>query len=382
MIEVKQANSKKDIKTFALFQPTLYTDAENYVPPLLGDEIKMFTPGKSPHIGPDATVQCFLAYKDGKVVGRVAGVIQHQYNKKNNKKRLRFIRLDFIDDEAVAHALLKAVEDWGKSQGMTEIHGPLDFNDLGREGLLIEGFDYLSTFEMQYNHPYYQKHIESYGYKKEVDWIETRLKIPDKVDERNHRLAGIVQKRTGLKLVEGLSKRQIIKRYGNKVLDCLDEAYAKLYGVVPLSARVREDLIKQFNMSLNKDYIAILVDKDDNVAGFGLALPSISKAVQKSKGKLLPFGFIRVLHALKHNDTVDLCLICVRERYVDSGATSIIFNYMLQKFIENGIKVAESNAQLEDNYKIQTLLKNKAEYEAKDVRRRRCYVKELKNEEN
>lgn len=375
MIEIKKVNSKKDIRTFALFQPTLYKESENYVPPLLGDEIKMFTPGKSPHIGEDATVQCFLAYEDGKVVGRVAGVVQHQYNKKNNKKRLRFIRLDFIDKKEVAESLLKAVEDWGREQGMTEIHGPLDFNDLGREGLLIEGFDYLSTFEMQYNHPYYQHYIEEYGYKKEVDWIESRLTVPDKVDERNKKLSKIVQERTNLRLVEGFSKNQIINRYGDKILNVVDEAYSKLYGVVPLTERVRKDLIKQFKMSLNKDYIGVLVDENDDVAGFGLALPSISKAVRKSKGKLLPFGFIRILHALKHNDTVDLCLICVREQYVNTGATSIIFNTLLQRFIDNGIKIAESNAQLETNFKVQALFKRN--YETKDVRRRRCYVKEL-----
>lgn len=376
MVEIKKAITKKDIKAFVNFQPQLYKGNKYYVPPLLCDEINILTPGKSPYLVEDADLQCFLAYKNGKLVGRGAGIIQHQYNKKHNCKRARFSRLDFIDDQEVATALITAIENWAKEKGMDTIHGPLGFNDLERQGLQIEGFDYLSTFEMQYNYPYYQKLIENNGYQKEADWIEYVIKIPEKLDERNTRLNEAVQRRTGLKEVRGLSKKELIKRYAEQILDCVDEAYGKLYGTVPLSKYAREGIIEEFKLILDTDFISVLIDKDDNVGGFGLALPSLSKAVQKGKGKLFPFGFIHLLHALKHNDTVDLALICVRDKYAATGATSIIFHNMLQRFIDRGIKYAESNAQLENNYKVQALFKKI--YETKDLRRRRCYVKELK----
>ncbi len=376
MIEVIPVTTKKQLKQFVDFQINLYRDCPFYVPPLRGDELKLLTEGKSPHLDGSATLQCFLAYKDKKLVGRIAGIIQNLYNEKHNSKRVRFSRVDFVDDYQVVKALFKAVENWAKSKGMDTIHGPLGFNDLEREGLLIEGFDAISTFEMQYSFPYYQKHIEKLGYKKEVDWLESIITVPDKVDERNSKLSSAVAKRGGFREVTGLSRDQIIKRYAHQILDVVDEAYGDLYGTVPLTERVRGDLIKQFKLILDRDFISLLVDKNDKVVGFGLGFPSLGAAVQKTRGRLLPFGWVTVLKAIKHPTTVDLGLICVKKDLAGKGLTSIIFNNMLTRFIQRGITTAETNAQLEDNYKVQQLFSKV--YETTPKSRRRCYVKPLK----
>ena len=374
MIEIVPVTTKKQLKKFVDFQIDLYKDNPYYVPPLRGDEINMLTPGKSPHLSGDAECQCFLAYKDGKIVGRGAGIVQHLYNKKHNVKYARISRLDFIDDYEVSKAIIEAIENWAKEKGMNTMHGPLGFNDLEREGMLIEGFDKLSTFEMLYNHPYYQTHIEKLGYKKDVDWIECQIDLPPQIDERNSRVAKAVAKRSGLTEVR-LNKKELLNKYANKIFDALDKAYSPLYGTVPLTDKVRVSLLKQFNLVLDTDFIVVLVDKEDNLAGFGLAFPSLAKAVQQTRGRLFPFGFIKVLKALKKCDTIDLALICVPEEYAKTGAAAIIFDNMFARFIKRGIKIAETNAQLETNFKIQSLF-NKA-FNTKQKTRRRSYIKEL-----
>ena len=375
MIEIKPVVTKKQLKQFVDFQPKLYKDNPYYVPPLRSDEINLLSEKKSPHLSSgDATCQCFLAYKDGKIVGRGAGIIQHLYNKKHNVKYARISRLDFIDDFEVSKAIIEAIENWAKEQGMTKIHGPLGFNDLEREGMLIEGFDKLSTFEMLYNHPYYQTHIEKLGYKKDVDWLEFQLHLSPTLDKRNARLASTVAKRSGLTEIR-LKKKELLKQYADKILNLIDEAYGSLYGTVPLTPKVRKSLLQQFNLVLDTDFIVVLVDKDNEVAGFGLAFPSMAKAVKKANGKLFPFGFIPILRSLKKNDTVDLALIGVANKHANSGVTAVIFEHMYARFIKRGIKFAETNAQLESNYKVQALF-NKS-YESHQKTRRRSYIKDL-----
>lgn len=377
MITVVPVTTKKQLKQFVDFQPKLYKGNKYYVPPIRSDEIQVFTPKKSVHLGEDAKAQCFLVFKDGKIVGRVAGIIQHNYNKKFNEKKARISRLDFINDFEVAKATLDAVEAWAKSEGMDSIHGPLGFNDLEREGLLVEGFDKLSTFETQYSFPYYYPMLEKCGYKKDVDWLEYQIKVPSTIpDVRASKLADLIAKRLNIHEVQPKSTAELVNNYYQQIFDLLDEAYSELYATVPLTQKVRDGLLVQFKLLIDKDFISVIVDKDDNVVAVGIAFPAIAKGMQKAKGRILPLGFIPILHSIHHPEVVDLALIGVKKEYRDKGVTALIFRNMTERLINRGVKILETNCQLEDNFQVQSIF-NK-DYETTLVRRRRSYIKNLK----
>ena len=377
MITVVPVTTKKQLKQFVDFQPKLYKGNKYYVPPIRSDEIQVFTPKKSVHLGEDAKAQCFLVFKDGKIVGRVAGIIQHNYNKKFNEKKARISRLDFINDFEVAKATLDAVEAWAKSEGMDSIHGPLGFNDLEREGLLVEGFDKLSTFETQYSFPYYYPMLEKCGYKKDVDWLEYQIKVPSTIpDVRASKLADLIAKRLNIHEVQPKSTAELVNNYYQQIFDLLDEAYSELYATVPLTQKVRDGLLVQFKLLIDKDFISVILDKDDNVVAVGIAFPAIAKGMQKAKGRILPLGFIPILHSIHHPEVVDLALIGVKKEYRDKGVTALIFRNMTERLINRGVKILETNCQLEDNFQVQSIF-NK-DYETTLVRRRRSYIKNLK----
>ena len=377
MITVVPVTTKKQLKQFVDFQPKLYKGNKYYVPPIRSDEIQVFTPKKSVHLGEDAKAQCFLVFKDGKIVGRVAGIIQHNYNKKFNEKKARISRLDFINDFEVAKTTLDAVEAWAKSEGMDSIHGPLGFNDLEREGLLVEGFDKLSTFETQYSFPYYYPMLEKCGYKKDVDWLEYQIKVPSTIpDVRASKLADLIAKRLNIHEVQPKSTAELVNNYYQQIFDLLDEAYSELYATVPLTQKVRDGLLVQFKLLIDKDFISVIVDKDDNVVAVGIAFPAIAKGMQKAKGRILPLGFIPILHSIHHPEVVDLALIGVKKEYRDKGVTALIFRNMTERLINRGVKILETNCQLEDNFQVQSIF-NK-DYETTLVRRRRSYIKKLK----
>lgn len=377
MITVVPVTTKKQLKQFVDFQPKLYKGNKYYVPPIRSDEIQVFTPKKSVHLGEDAKAQCFLVFNDGKIVGRVAGIIQHNYNKKFNEKKARISRLDFINDFEVAKATLDAVEAWAKSEGMDSIHGPLGFNDLEREGLLVEGFDKLSTFETQYSFPYYYPMLEKCGYKKDVDWLEYQIKVPSTIpDVRASKLADLIAKRLNIHEVQPKSTAELVNNYYQQIFDLLDEAYSELYATVPLTQKVRDGLLVQFKLLIDKDFISVIVDKDDNVVAVGIAFPAIAKGMQRAKGRILPLGFIPILHSIHHPEVVDLALIGVKKEYRDKGVTALIFRNMTERLINRGVKILETNCQLEDNFQVQSIF-NK-DYETTLVRRRRSYIKNLK----
>ena len=369
MVTIREVETKRDLKKFVDFPVKLYSGNEYYVPALFGDEMNNFLPKKSPYLE-DNIVKLFLAYKDDKLVGRTAGIISLMANEKYNKKTVRISRIDFIDDYEVSKALFDALIAFAKEQGMEDLQGPLGFNDLDKEGLLIEGFEELSTFETYYNYSYYKAHFEKYGFTKDADWLESLITIPKQLDERNERLCAAVMKRSGFREVTGLSKRQIIKRYGTEILDVNDAAFKDLYGTVPLNAKARKGIISQFKLVLDPDYLSIVLNKEGKVAAFALGLPSIAKAVQKSKGKLFPFGAFRILKSLKNRERIDLCLIGVLPEYQNSAITAVIFNNILLRVIKNGVKYAETNIQLETNYKIHQLFEA---YDRRQHRRRRSF---------
>lgn len=374
MIEIVKVNNKKEVKQFVDFPTKLYKGIKQYVHPLRFDEINNFDKSKNKSLL-ECDIQLFLAKKDGQIVGRIAGIIQRSYNKKVNEKRCRFSRFDCIDDVEVAKALFGAVENWAKSMGMNIVHGPLGFNDLDREGMLIEGFDEIATFEEQYNYPYYLNLLEQSGYIKETDWLEYKI-YPSKVDERANRLADLVLDRYKLKVVNIKNKRKFLKKYGNQIFEVVDEAYAPLHGVVPIQGEVRQQILKQFGLVLSLKFFITIVDKNDKVVAFGFALPALAKAVNKSEGKMLPFGIFRMLKAIKHPEIVDLALVGIRPLYQGKGLNAVIMRYLAQTMDKNHIKYCETNLNLEDNIKIhqQWELFNHVQH-----KRRRCFIKNLDN---
>ncbi len=373
MIEIKKVVTSKDVKKFVDYPETLYKGNPFYVPNLRIDEINKFDSRKNESFE-DCEIQAFLAYKDKKIVGRICGIIQKLYNQKHNEKRVRFTRFDCINDVEVAKALFNAVESWAIDKGMDIAHGPMGYNDLDREGMLIEGFDQYQTFEEQYNHAYYPTLVEACGYKKEIDWYECRLFTPKQVDPKLRRLTDAVLKRYNLKRAECKNLKDLVNRYVDGVFETIDEAYAPLYGTVPFTEKVKKAVLEQFFMILRKEYITIVVDENDKVVAFGLCFPSLSKAVNKSKGRLFPTGIFRLLKARKETDIIDLGLIAVRPEYQNKGLNAVILDYMIQTMIDMGISAAETNLMLEDNQKIQQQWKF---FDYIQHKRRRAYYKLL-----
>lgn len=373
MVEIKEVKTKSDIKKFVAFPNKLYKGNKYYVPFLNIDEINKFDKKKNESYD-DCIIKCFLAYKNGEIVGRIAAIIQKLYNEKVNEKRIRFSRFDSINDEKVSTALFSAVENWAKEQGMEIIHGPMGYNDLDREGLLIEGFDHLSTFEEQYNYDYYAELIEKYGFKKEVDWLEYRITIPKEPVERVDRAAEIVSKRYKLKIVEPKTIKSFIKQYKDQIFETLDAAYSHLYGVVPISDKVKDATIDQFKLILKKDFIVGVLNEKEELIAFGLIFPSFSEAVNKSKGKLFPFGIIRMLKQINKPKNIDLGLIAIKPEYQNKGVNTMMMSCLTKKMIKLGVQYAETNLMLEDNSRIQSQWEI---YEYIQHKRRRSYVKEV-----
>lgn len=372
MVEIIEVKTKKDIKEFINFPLNLYKNNPYFVPPLYDDEKSIFT-DKNVYFK-TCVSKFFLAKKDGKVVGRIQGIIQKQYNEIHNEKRLRFTRFDAIDDQEVATALFTALETFGKEQGMDTFCGPLGYSDLEREGLLIEGFNELSTFEEQYNYEYYARLIENCGFKKEVDWLEYKLYLKKEKDERIGKIAEKALKLNKLKRVEGLSTSQIIKRYGDGIFACLDECYKHLYGTVPFTKEMKAQVLAQFKLLINSKYIAVIVDENDEVAYFGLGMPSISKAVQKSGGRLTIPTLFRLLRAVKNPKILDLALVGVMPKYRSMGVNAVGLAALMEMMENSNIEYCETNLNLETNDKVQAQWKR---FDAVQHKRRRSFIKKL-----
>jgi GNAT superfamily N-acetyltransferase len=318
-----------------------------------------------------------MAYKDGKAVGRIAGMINRRANETWNQNHARFGWIEFTDDFEVSSALLKAVEEWAISKGVSAIHGPMGFTDLDHEGLLIEGFDQLGTMATIYNYDYYPTHLEKSGYKKDCDWIEFKIKTPDAIPERFKRVSEIVQKKYGLKVLKFKKVKDILP-YGQRIFELLNTSFAHLYGYTPLTQKQIDYYTKIYITMLQLKFVTLITDPDDNLICFGISIPSLSKALQKSGGKLFPFGFIHLLRALKgkgRHDTIDLYLVAVRPDYQGKGVNALLFNDLIPVFQSNGYRYAESNIELETNHKVQSQWEL---FEYVQHKRRRAYIKELR----
>lgn len=372
MVTIKRVETRKDIKEFIEFPLKLYKNNPYFVPPLYGDEKKIF---KKQMVYEDQAESVFFLAKDGKkTVGRIHGILQRVSNEKWNQKRIRFTRFDCIESQEVASALFSAVEEWGREKGMEEIVGPLGFSDLDREGLLIEGFDQISTFEEQYNYPYYQTLIENHGFEKEVDWVESKLYAPDKVDERIPYLSARMMEKYGLRFGEAKNARDFVKRYGDQFFEILDKTYVGIYQSVPFTDKMKKELIENFKLIVSVEHAAVILDKDDNIVCFGLCFPSIGKALQKSGGRLTPLTLIKLLKAIKKPKVVDLALIGVLPEYRMKGIATAIINKILQILAKGEVEYAETNLNLETNAAIQNQWKA---FKAVRHKRRRSFVKKL-----
>lgn len=376
MIDIIEVKTDKQKKQFVDFPTKLYANNPYYVHPLRMDELALFDPSKNVSFD-ECEIVFYLAMKDGQVAGRICGVIQKVYNKKTNSKRVRFTRFDCIEDIEVARALLSAVETWAKNKGMTHVHGPLGFHDLDREGLLIEGYDKLATFEENYNFPYYKDFLEKLGYEKETDYLAFRIKLPTEVDPRIKRICDLMMKKYNLHIATAKNKKEYLAKYKDDIFDLIDETYGDLYGVIPYNEKLKKQIIDQFNLIINLKYMITILDSNDKVVAFGFALPSLAEAVRKSKGRILPLGLFRILYAKNHSPLADFGLVGVRKAYQGKGITAIILDYIINGAKEVGVTEIETNHSLEDNHKILQTWKNFDD--VTQHKRFRCFIKNLED---
>ena len=373
MVEVKKVISRRDMKKFVKFPTELYSGNIYYVPPFELDEFNLTDPKKNASFD-ESEAEYFLAYRDNKVVGRIAGIISRAYNIKNNAKYARFSRFDLINDREVAKALFDAAENWAREKGMEFIHGPLGFNDLEREGLMTFGFNTMGSYQSSFNADYYQALVEENGYKPDCEWVEFRYKVPDKVNERVAKIAPVVEKRYGIHEKKYTNKKQLIKDYGQKFFELLDICFKDLYGTVPFNEKLVKQTIGLFNLIINPNYVSLIVDKNDELIGFGLAYASLAKAMNKSKGRYLPFGWARLLKAISRPKTLELALIAVRPDYQKKGVTAIIINNLMSRFIADGIDYCDAGPQLITNT---PAIHSLDMLDREVVRRKICYIKKL-----
>jgi len=373
MIQVVEVLSRRQRKDFLEFPNRLYKDNPCYVPPLRMDEVKIFRKDYIYYETCEAVY--YNAYRDGKMVGRISGIIQRASNEKTGQKRVRFIRFDCVEDFEVAESLFGKVEDWARSKGMEMVCGPLGFSDLEREGLLIDGFDQMNTFEEQYNAPYYGEFIERLGYKKEVDWLEYRIYPPDPEQEAEMRkMSDFVMKRYKLRFGPAKSGRDFLDKYMDGFFHILDLSYENIYGTVPFTDSMKKLLVANFDLIIDEKHAAVILDENDNVILMAVSFPSIAKAMQISGGRLTPKSIFRFLHDRKHPEVIDLGLIGVHPDWINRGVSVCVAAELAKMLHQKGTVYAESNLNLEDNYAIQNLWKR---FNSIQNKRRRAYLKQL-----
>lgn len=372
-IVIKEVVSKKDLWSFVRFPNKLYKDNEFFVPFLETDEFETFSSDKNPAYEFCET-RLFLAYKDGKLAGRIAGLINHAYNKKWKKNAIRYTRFDFIDDREVSEALFSAVTAWGKERGYTEVMGPIGFTDMDHEGMLVEGFDKLNMSITFYNHPYYLEHIEALGLKKDIDWIEYKISVPAELDPRIERISAHLTESGDFTAVV-YNDRKALRDEVFEAFQIIDVAFSRLYGTVPLTDAVIKNVVDAYIPLVNLDYICSVKDREGRIVAFGALMPSIAKALKRSDGKLFPFGIVRLLRALKgKNDTLEMFFVAVEPHYQLRGVPAIIINTLLQKLVKNGVKYCETGPMLETNGAVHSLW---SYFEKEQHKRRRCFIKEI-----
>lgn len=372
MIRIEEVKTKKQRRQFLQFPLRLYKGVKGFVPLLYADEKKIFKPDYFYYDGGNEAVR-YLAYDGKKVVGRIEGILSKVSNEKWHQKRIRFDRFDTIDDPLAAKALFEAIEAWGRSKGMDSVCGPLGFSDMDREGLLIDGFDEVCTYEEQYNYPYYQKLIEGLGYEKEVDWTERKIYAPDTIDERIADISGAMMKKLRLHTVKYRSTKELLDNFGEEFFEIVDATYKDIYMTVPFTERQRESMIASFRLIAKPENFSIIADESGHCVAFGMAFPSLSKALVGSGGHLTPARIVRLLRAINHPRILDFGLIGVRPDYRNTGIEwSMLYEAM--QLLKGRIDYAETNLNLENNHEIQNTWNR---FKSVVHKRRRSYLKKI-----
>ena len=372
MVEIYEVKTKRDVKDFIELPLKMYRGVYSFVPPLYSDEKKLILAGGKPEV---ADSVFFLAKRDGKVVGRIQGILHRQYNELKGESRVRFTRFDSIDDTEVSRALFSAVENWAKERGMDTVCGPLGYSDLDREGLLIDGFEEDSTFEEQYNYEYYGRLLEDSGYEKEVDWLEFELRAPEKRNEMLSRVAARTLELNKLHVApNNMSKKEYVAKYADSFFDCLDECYSKLYGTMPITPEQRKEIVDQFVTLINIKYLVFICDEKDEVVAFGLCFPSMGGALKKSGGRLTPPALIKLLRSIRKPKVMDLALVAVRPEYQATGVNAVLLDGIMGMLCSGEIEKCETNLNLETNTAVISQWKH---FNARQHKKRRAYVKKI-----
>jgi hypothetical protein len=372
-IEIRPVAGTDGMRQFVKFRIDLYKDSPFAIPPLYMDELATLDPKKNPAFE-FSEVQCFMAFKADKPVGRICAMINHRANEVWRTQSGRFGFIDFVDDETVSSALFAAAEGWVKARGMHSIHGPLGFTDLDQEGMLVEGYDQVGTMATIYNHPYYPVHTENCGYLPDAEWVEYKITLPDVVPERLKRISDLVAKKYKLRILKYTSAAQVVRDgYGRKLFELVNNTYGDLYGFTPLTQKQIDYYIKMYISMLKLDFLALVVDEGDELVGMGVAMPSMSRALQKAQGRLFPFGFVHLIKALKmKNPVADLLLIAVRKDYQNKGVNAMVLCGNIPYLIKAGVKYTESNPHLVDNKNVRAQWDG---FEHVIHKRRRAYIK-------
>ena len=370
---IREVTSKEELKKFVWFGINLYKNCEFAAPPLAMDDLLNLSKNKNPALD-FCDAGYFLAYKNDKIVGRIAAIINPVSNETWNQQHARFGWVDFIDDEEVTKALFDTAVSWAKSRGMTSIHGPLGFTDFDHEGTLIDGYDKLGTLAAIYNYPYYPRHIEKNGFVKDNDWKEYLITIPEEFPEKYFRIADIVKQKYNLTALQFKSRKEVVEKYAEKIFDLLNLTYQDLYGFTKLNDRQKHFYIKLYFSFFRIDTVSIIIDEKDEVVALGIAMPSFTKALQKAKGHLFPLGWFYMVRALKKNDLVDLYLMAVHPDYQNKGVNSIMFAELMPRFAKNGYKFAETNPELLSNTRMSSQW---GSFEHINHKTRRVYIRDI-----
>ena len=371
-IKIKEVKSSADLNRFISFQDQLYKGNRYRVPQLHCYERSSLKPTKNPAFD-FCESKYWMASIEGKMVGRIAGIINKKSNEIWNEQHVRFGWIDFIDDQNVSEALIKTVENWGISKGLDTIVGPMGFTDMDLEGMLVDGFDEISTQAVLYNYPYYPVHLEKHGYVKDVDWIQHEINVPEQVPEKVKRIASLVLNKYDLHVLKTSKARDLLP-FAKSMFYTLNEAFKHLYGFVPLTDKQIAHYTKSYFSMIDPRFVCFVLDKNKKVVGFGISVPSLSVALQKAKGKLFPIGFIHLLKGLRHNNKVDMLLQGVLPEYIKKGVASVFYAEMMQAYIDCGVRTVISSHILEHNYNSHQMFKA---YDTRQHLRRRAYKKKL-----
>ena len=375
-VEIKKVTTKSELKRFIRFNYEFYKDNPYSVPDLYDDMLNTFSPKKNAAFE-FCEADYFLALRDGKIVGRVAAIINRRANETWNRKTVRFGWIDFIDDMEVSTALIDTVKQWGKERGMTEIEGPLGFTDMDAEGMLVEGFDQLSTMATIYNYPYYPQHMERLGLSKSADWVEMKIYVPDAIPEKHRRISDIIAKRYNLHIRKLKSKKEVRQSgVAHDIFRLINDAYTPLFGYSRMTERQIDQYVKMYVPVLDLRMVSIVENEQNEIVAVGISMASLSRALQKAKGRLLPFGWYHLLKDLmwKRPKVLDLLLVAVRPDYQGKGVNALLFTDLIPVYKELGFEYAESNPELEMNEKVQ----NQWQYfKTEQHKRRRCFKADI-----